>query len=337
LPPDIGTGTRVFDGRWFGDHGIGRFAREIFNRLPGFDLLDCPGRPWDPLDAARTAWRLSATRPRLFFTPGYNAPLPCRCAIALSVHDLNHISAFGQSTALKRAYYNLILRPSIRRAAVVFTVSDYSRIAIAQWARVDPDKIINVSNGVSPSFDSRGDVHDNAGKRYFLAIASAKRHKNLPGMLEAYARSRSSRDVEFLLVGESNPELDSMLSRLKRPPSVRFLGKLSDAGLAAAYRGALAFVFASHYEGFGIPIVESMACGTPVITSRQTAMPETAGDAALLVESECTSEIADALDRVASSDSLRTELQAKGLQRAAQFTWAATADKVSRALRQINV
>src|SRR3954468_21589302 len=91
-----------FDTRWFGDHGIGRFAREVYNRSSGFVAAPLPGLPWRPSDVLTTTRYLRRERPDLFFTPGYNAPLGCPCPFALTVHDLNHIATPGRSTPLKR-------------------------------------------------------------------------------------------------------------------------------------------------------------------------------------------------------------------------------------------
>jgi glycosyltransferase involved in cell wall biosynthesis len=322
----------LFDSRWFGDHGIGRFAREVYSRLAGYGTPSFAGNPWDAADFLRTSWHLRKQRPAFYFTPGYNAPLGRPCPFALTVHDLNHIATPGQSTALKRFYYEAILRPAIQRADVVLTVSEYSRAAIVSWSGVDARNVVNVANGVSPAFRREGPVHQVVGKPYLLGIASPKQHKNQEGLLRGYAASSSRKAIDLLMLGARNEPAERTLTALGVSESVRFLGRLSDADLAAVYRGATGFLFVSHYEGFGLPIVEAMACGTPVITSSVAAMPEVAGGAALLVDPLSVEDIGAAIDRLCDSAELRTDLRDRGLRRAAQFSWDETGRRVCAAL-----
>lgn len=325
----------LFDTRWFGDHGIGRFAREVYSRLTGFCAPSFSGVPWQAADVLTTSWHLHRQPPALYFTPGYNAPLGHPCPFALTVHDLNHIATPGQSTPLKRLYYNAILKPAVHRAAVILTVSEYSREAIVSWSGVDERHVINVSNGVSPAFRRDGPTHRPLGKPYLLAIASAKQHKNQEGLLKGYAASRARRTVDLMLLGNRNEAAERLVADLGIGGSVRFIGRLSDADFASVYRGATAFLLVSHYEGFGLPIIEAMACGAPVITSSVASMPEVAGGAALLVDPGSIEEIGGAIDRLCESTQLRNDLRARGWQRAAQFSWDETGRRVSAALTRV--
>lgn len=323
----------LFDTRWFGDHGIGRFAREVHSRLSGFSAPAFAGLPWDPADAFRISWHLRRQQPTFYFTPGYNAPVGHPCPFALTVHDLNHIATPGQSSPLKRLYYSGILKPAIHRAAVILTVSEYSRRAIVAWSGVDERNVVNVSNGVSPAFRRDGPTHQAPlSKPYLLAIASSKQHKNQEGLLRGYAASRSRRSVDLLMLGARNEAAERTAGALGIRDSVRFTGHLSDADLAAAYRGATGFLLVSHYEGFGLPIVEAMACGAPVITSSVASMPEVAGGAALLVDPASVEDIGAAIDRLCDSTQLRNELREGGWKRAAQFSWDETGRRASAAL-----
>jgi len=322
----------LFDTRWFGEHGIGRFAREVYSRLNGFSAPSFAGFPWQPADTFRTSWHLRRQQPDFYFTPGYNAPFGHPCPFALTVHDLNHIATPGQSTPLKRLYYSRILKPALHKAAVVLTVSEYSREAVVSWSGVDSRNVVNVSNGVSLAFCRDGPTHATLAKPYLLGIASAKQHKNQEGLLRGYAASRSRRTVDLLMLGYRNEAADRALEALGIRDSVRFIGRLSDADLAATYRGATGFLLVSHYEGFGLPIVEAMACGAPVITSSVASMPEVAEGAALLVDPGSVEEIAAGIDRLCDSTHLRNELRERGWKRAAQFSWDETGRRVNAAL-----
>lgn len=323
--------AKFFDTRWFGDHGIGRFAREVYSRLSGYTPVGFRGNPWSPSDVLTMSWRLQIRRPAFFYTPGYNAPIACPCAFALTIHDLNHISAVGQSSPLKRLYYSTVLRPAVRRAAAVLTVSEYSKAAIAEWSGIKADFITNVSNGVSPVFRPGVCVHD-SGRPYLLGICSPKRHKNLDGLLRGYAFSRARKEHELRLVGNPDERNRQLLKSLGIDKSVICLGHLHDEDMATAYRGATGFVFVSHYEGFGLPIVEAMACGTPVITSSATSMPEVAGGAAVLANPADSEDIARAIDHLCDTPELRRQLSVLGLARAAHFSWEKTASNVRNAL-----
>jgi glycosyltransferase involved in cell wall biosynthesis len=323
---------RLFDSRWFGDHGIGRFAREVYSRLVGYRAVPFPGLPWKAIDTLTTSWHLLEQQPSFYFTPGYNAPIQCPCPFALTVHDLNHIATPGQSTVLKRFYYRTILKPAIFRAAVILTVSDYSRTSILDWSGVDPSRVVNVSNGISAAFRRDGSAYHGNEKPYLLAIASQKPHKNQEGLLKSYAHSRCRHAVDLLMVGTCDEATTRLLKGAGVRESVKFLGHQSDADLAALYRGATAFLFVSHYEGFGLPIVEAMACGAPVITSSVAAMPEVAGGAAVLVDPASVEEISAAIDQVCHSSELPGELRERGLLRAALFSWDQTGRRVQAAL-----
>lgn len=322
----------LFDERWIGRHGIGRFASEVFRRLPGYAQAGLHGRPSDAVDPLRLALRLHRQRPLFFYSPGYNAPLSAPCEFAFTVHDLNHVAVADNSSALKRLYYRQILRPAIRRAAVVITVSEFSRMAIRDWADVSTDKVVNVGNGVSAAFYEGGTRYACGGTPYLACIGSLKAHKNFKVLVDAFARSGLGRTTRLVVVGSCSAELCRLVSEAGIADSVTFAGSVDDATLASVYRGALAFIFPSLYEGFGIPVLEAMACGTPVLTSRVASLPEVAGGAAMLVDPLDVDELAAGMVRLAFDDGLRAAMSATGRGRAAEFSWEATARAVDRAL-----
>jgi glycosyltransferase involved in cell wall biosynthesis len=275
---------------------------------------------------------LRQKRPRFFYSPGYNAPLSAPCEFAFTVHDLNHVVVRDNSSALKRLYYRAILRPAIRRAAVVLTVSGFSRAAICEWAGVSAEKVVNVGNGVSAAFKVSGARYAQDGRPYLACIGSLKAHKNLQRLLDAFACSGLVHAVRLLVVGPVSAGLQRMVKEAGVSDSVQFLGRVDDETLASVYRGALAFLFPSLYEGFGIPVIEAMACGTPVLTSRVASLPEVAGGAAMLVDPLDVEELAAAMSKLVSDDRLRAVMSADGRRRAAEYTWEATAQAVDRAL-----
>jgi glycosyltransferase involved in cell wall biosynthesis len=322
----------LYDARWIGKCGIGRFAAELQRALPAMTLFQARRRPWHPLDPALLSAVLWRRRPRLFFSPGYNSPLGWPYPFVFALHDLNHLCVQDNSNAAKRAYYKYIIRPACHRAAFVLTVSEYSKHEILAWAKVKQEKVINVGNGVGLPFTPVGRKHD-PGYPYLLYVGSRKPHKNLPRLLKAYSISGIRRDVRLVLSGYPDQQILGEIERLGLSGDVVFATSPDDADLADVYRGALAFVFPSLYEGFGLPPLEAMACGVPVLAANVCSMPEVVGDAGLLVDPHRIDGIADGIRRLVQDLTLRDELRQKGLLRAQLFSWEETAGRTWQALQ----
>jgi glycosyltransferase involved in cell wall biosynthesis len=326
----------LYDARWIGNHGIGRFARQLQELLPGFLSMSlvsfqAPRRPSHALDPFLLGMALRKANPNLFFSPGYNPPVGWPGAFVFTVHDLNHLCVDADSNALKRAYYRYVIKPACHAAKFVLTVSEYSRGEISTWAKISEEKIINVGNGVGPPFAPMGRKY-NPGYEYLLYVGSRKPHKNLSRLLQAYAISGASRDARLLLSGKPDKNISLEINRLGLNGKVAFADVSSDDRLSETYRGALAFLFPSLYEGFGLPPLEAMACGVPVLTSNVCSLPEVAGDAALLVTPFDVEEIAEGIRRLVWDSTLRAQLREKGLRRAKVFSWEETAHKTSKVL-----
>lgn len=321
----------LYDARWIGNHGIGRFARELRKMLPGLVSFRAKRCPWHPLDPLLLGLRLKSANPKLFFSPGYNSPVGWSGSFVFTLHDLHHLCVPDNSNPLKRAYYRHIIRPACHAADFVLTVSEYSRREIAEWSKVSEERIVNVSNGVGPPFIPVGRRYE-PGYPYLLYVGSRKPHKNIPRLLRAYAISGVRDDVHLLLSGEPDKQTSLEISRLALDGYIHFADLSSDVSLAEAYRGAEAFLFPSLYEGFGLPPLEAMACGVPVLTSNVCSLPEVVGDAALLVAPLEVEEIAEGVRRLVRDTGLRGQLREKGLQRAKQFCWESTARITSQVL-----
>ena len=321
----------LYDARWIGNHGIGRFADELGRRLSGFTSFQRARRPWHPFDPILLGWELWGRNADLFFSPGYNSPMDWPGKFIFTLHDLNHLSVRDNSSALKRAYYRYVIKPACRKATFVLTVSEYSRHEIAKWANVSEEKIINVGNGVGPPFSARGRKYD-PGFPYLLYVGSRKPHKNLPRLLQAYALSGIASELPLVMSGMQDQKTLAEIRRLELTRHVIFLPLDSTEQLAEAYRGATAFLFPSLYEGFGLPPLEAMASGVPVLTSNVCSLPEVVGEAAILVDPVEVESIAQGMRQIATDSGLREQLSAKGLRRSQQFSWEETASRVGRVL-----
>lgn len=325
----------IFDSRWLGQHGIGRFARELHERLAVRNLV-ASGRPMSPADTFLLSVASHKYKKRdWLLSPGYNAPIVSKVPYIFSIHDLNHIDRPDNSSPLKRLYYNVILKRLCKRARAILTVSEFSKDRIAQWSGVNPSRIFNVGNGVSENFSPTGRRHEVEGG-YLLCVSNRRGHKNETGMVQAFARANLPENTRLLFTGEASPTLLELANSLGISNRIVFAGKVSEDDLASLYRGALCLVFPSFYEGFGLPIIEAFASGTPVITSNVTSMPEIAGNAALLVDPNNVGEIAAAIEKLYDSAELRAELVQRGFKRVANFTWDAVADRVKAAVKAVD-
>jgi glycosyltransferase involved in cell wall biosynthesis len=322
----------LFDARWIGNHGIGRFAGEVKSLLPNLVEFQRERRPWHPMDPVLLGMELWQMRPKLFFSPGYNSPIGWPKPFVFTLHDLNHLCVQDNSNALKRAYYKYVIRPACHRAAFVLTVSEYSKREITAWAKIKEEKIINVGNGVGLPFATTGRKHE-PGYPYLLYVGSRKPHKNLPRLLEAYSRSGVRRDVRLVLSGNPDQQMSGEINRLGLSGNVVFLKLDTERDLSDVYRGALAFVFPSLYEGFGLPPLEAMACGIPVLTSNLCSLPEVVGDAGLLVDPLDVEAIAEGIRGLVQDSHLRAELRQNGLLRAKEYSWEKTACRIREVLQ----
>ncbi len=322
----------LYDARWVGNHGIGRFAGQLQKLLPNLIPFQAGRRPWHPLDTALLGAMLWHRRPALFFSPGCNPPIGWPYPFVFTLHDLHHLCVPEDSTVAKRAYYNYVIRPACHRAAFVLTVSEYSKNEIREWAGISDERIINVGNGVGLPFSPDGPKYD-PGFPYLLYVGSRKPHKNLPRLLDAFAISGVHKDIRLVLSGDRDPELSAKLHRLRLKNQVVFVDLASDDLLADVYRGALGFLFPSLYEGFGLPPVEAMACGVPVLTSKVCSLPEVVGDGALLVDPNDVESIADGIRRLVNDHEFRAELRRKALLRVQQLSWHETARKTLQVLQ----
>jgi O-antigen biosynthesis alpha-1,2-mannosyltransferase len=315
------------DQRWIGNHGIGRFAREV---LAGFEYAPIPlaTHPAAPVDAWRLTRALRKASPKdFFFSPGYNTPLYCACRFVFTIHDLSHVYCPENTSPVIQLYYATIMKRACRRASKIFTVSEFTRSQIVEWSGVNKEKVFNVGCGVDPAYRPEGDVYG-VPYPYLLCVSNRKRHKNEFRMVEAFGRANIDKKIHLVFTGEPSKELSAFIASQGLTNRVNFVGIVPEERLPALYRGTIALIFASLYEGFGLPLLEAMACGAPVVTSNVTAMPEVAGGSAMVVDPKSIDQISKAMSQVVTDSSLRRQLRQKGLVRAVEFSWTATVGRV---------
>ncbi len=313
--------------------GVGLYSREILWGLaaahPETDFDFCY-RPHRYLRAGRESLPPNARR-RLLAEPlgprgaslfhGLNQRLPripMRRAVA-TFHDL-FVMTGEYSTAEFRARFTEQARDAAARADALITVSAFTREQVIKLLGADPARVHVVHHGIRKL---EGNVAPSAGrKKIVLNVGAIQKRKNIPRLVEAFEGLPD--EWQLVLAGSSGYGAPEIMARIERSPAqarIRVTGYVSPAELGALYRQASIFAFPSLDEGFGMPVLEAMAAGVPVITSSRSALPEVAGDAALLVDPEDTDALRQALRRLAEDVELRGELVRLGTERTQNFTW----------------
>jgi glycosyltransferase involved in cell wall biosynthesis len=245
-------------------------------------------------------------------------------------------------------YARTSIAMAARRAERILTVSESSKRDILRFVKTQPDKIDVIYNayderfGIEPLEEDvvrvreRYQLHD----EFVLYAGNVKPHKNLARLIEAFhaVRRRNLEHLKLVLIGDEISKYAALRRAVHQHQLhqyVRFLGYLPEETLAVMYRLAGVFVFPSLYEGFGLPPLEAMASGTPVVTSNVSSLPEVAGDAAVLVDPYDPEAIADGIEKVLTDEGLRHDLRRRGLARARQFSWEHSVRRVHEIYRQV--
>ncbi|HWW93480.1 MAG TPA: glycosyltransferase family 1 protein, partial [Vicinamibacteria bacterium] len=273
----------------------------------------------------------------LLHSPHYVRPVLCTIPSVVTIHDCIHL-LFPEylPSRMSWRYAHFMMGNAIRRSALVFTVSEASRRDILRfypWA--DPERVLVVPNAIDAAMleDPGPEEMERVKERYqirgrfVLFAGNIKPHKNLERLIAAFGRVKQRPghdDLKLFIIGDEVTRYGSLRRSVEGAgvrQDVRFFGFVPDRTLAALYRLASAFAFPSLYEGFGLPPLEAMACGTPVVTSRISSLPEVVGDAALLVDPYSVDEIALGIERILGDDALRAVLVERGRARVRDFSW----------------
>lgn len=311
------------DTRWSGVHGIGRYASEVLPRLSvEWSALDVGGKPSDPQDFLRVRRTPGG---ETIYSPGYNGFL-ARSPQVVTVHDLIHLHPTTNRRAVYLAHYSTVLRPIIRRNRLVLTVSETSKRAIEEWVDDDRVTVVNAGNGLSEAFHPGESPATEDSAPYFLYVGNLRAHKNVDVVFRALARVP---DAKLIVIMNDRESAERRAAELGVADRVEVRSGLTDLELADLYRGAVATVFPSLVEGFGLPAVESIACGTPVIF----------WEGCESIAEICSGQglpVGDAHDDLAWAEALRTALADRphATAPAASYSWDRTAAIVSNVLRE---
>ena len=365
----------AIDARKLHDYGIGTYVRNLLRQLSRLDgdneyIAIC--RPDDVtlvkglgenfLAVAETAppysireqiklpLDLRRARADLFHAPHYVLPPLTPCRSVVTIHDVIHLR-FPEYLPNRAAhtYARAMMWLAIRRADRVLTVSEASKRDILRYFNVSSGKVEVIPNaiddrfGMAPSDEEVAQVRERYQLHapFLLYAGNIKPHKNIERLIEAFGqlRRRGFDKVKLLIIGDQVTKYAALrhaVHRCKLHTHVRFFGFVPDRMLAVLYRLADAFVFPSLYEGFGLPPLEAMASGTPVVTSNVSSLPEVVGDAALLVDPYDVMAIADALERVLTDEALRHDLVTRGLARAKEFSWERSVRRIREVYQEVS-
>lgn len=245
-------------------------------------------------------------------------------------HDITYVRHPESYTRAFRTLYRTMTPIMLSRIKTLLTVSNFSKGEISQFYGYPEKKILVVPNAVSDAFQPGPSVKD--GQEYLLAVSSPSAHKNFNRMIQAFLMLRNHDDLQLHIVGAASEIFaDESLQRLaSRDSRIRFLGRLSDSELIAQYQGAVAFVFPSLYEGFGIPPLEAQACGCPVLAANAASIPEVLQASALYFDPLDVGHIASAMERILTDGPLRQSLRRRGLSNVTRFSWDESARRVSQ-------
>ena len=303
-----------------------------------------------PLDiyhpAEQPALALAAARDRLdlFYSPYFPAPLLAPCPVVTTVHDLifDRVPEYGRGKWV-RFYYRPMMRLAARKARRVIAVSAATAADLREIYRVPEHKIAVVPEAAGAQFRPVEDPAELARvrelyqlpARFALAVGVHRPHKNLATLIEAFGLVRDRFPHDLVLVGEAHARYDdpvpAAIDRLGLSDRVRQAGHVADADLPAIYTLADLFVQPSLIEGFGLPVLEAMSCGAPVVASNTSSLPEVVGDAGLLADPRDPASLGAALASVLADADSRERLRAAGLARAAEFSW----DRAALATRAV--
>jgi glycosyltransferase involved in cell wall biosynthesis len=367
-------GRVAIDARKLRDFGIGTYIRNVLVELhrldeatpyvvlgrardvdrlralaPRFRVVVEEAEPYSIGEQVRIPWRLRREGIALVHEPHYVLPPLTPCRSVVTIHDCIHLM-FPQylPSRLAHVYARASMWTATRQASRILTVSEASRRDILRFFAIPADKVQVIYNAIDERFLTPPDeaTTERVRQRYqldhpfVLYVGNIRPHKNIERTIDAFGRARADGPdgLKLVIIGDEvskYPSLRQMVHRHKLDKHVRFLGFQPQETLASFYRLAGAFVFPSLYEGFGLPPLEAMACGTPVITSNVSSLPEVAGDAALLVDPYDVEALAKAMVRIFTDRPLRETLVGRGLARARQFSWAESVARIQSVYMQV--
>jgi len=365
----------VIDARKYRDFGIGTYIRNLVRQLaridaaseyvllcqpqdqaelcgvgPNFRAVVETAPPYSVSEQVRIPMAVRREHADLFHAPHYVLPPLINCRSVVTIHDTIHLM-FPQYLPgrLAHGYARASLWIAARRSNRILTVSETSKSDILRRFRVPADKVIVVYNAIDERLSQAPpeDAFERVRIRYQLRdpfalyVGNIKPHKNLERLIDAFDRLRHQPgfdSLKLVIIGDEITKYQGLrraVHRHKLHKHVRFFGFVPVGTLSVLYRLASVFVFPSLYEGFGLPPLEAMACGTPVVTSNVSSLPEVVGNAAILVDPYDPDSIAEGMRQALSDSDLRAELIARGLAKVREYSWELSVARIREVYEEV--
>lgn len=340
VSPDLMLTAFVPDGTLLGEAGLTTYSTRWNTRKPVQRIL------WEQLALPALAQRKKLD---LLHATVNVMPIAVTCPMVVTVHDLSFLRYPDSFPPVQRTYLRTQVRRSVLRAARVIAVSEATRQDLIKLFEVPANRVDVVYNGIDAAFHPAPDDQvalfrrqKGLPDRFVLHVGTLEPRKNLVRLVHAFDLVRRQTDhwpdLRLVLVGGKGwyyEEIFEAVQRLQLERNVLFTGFVADDELPWWYRAASVFAYPSLLEGFGLPVAEAMACGTPTVTSSLSSLPEIAGDGALLVDPTSEEELAAALHRVLTNPNLARDLRERGLRQAARFSWSHTASETAEVYRRV--
>ncbi len=290
----------------------------------------------------RLSWEMLVNPPDILFVPAHSVPLIHRGRTIVTIHDLGFLHNSEIYHPLARIYHQFSAWWSVRKAKKIITISEYSKKDIIKIYDIPETKIVSIPLGINKKnfypIDDRNQIDKvkkkfNITKKYFFYIGRLEKKKNIPFLLKTWLEfERKFIDYELVLAGHKSFGSDEIDILIDRANNVKILGYVDVEYIPGLMSGAEAFIFPSLFEGFGLPLLEAMACGCPVISSNSTSLPEVGSDAALYFNPDDPGGLLELMENVITDKELKQMLVAKGLARASKYSWQQTAYQIRKTL-----
>lgn len=278
----------------------------------------------------------------IFHSPSFSGSPLIKIPMVMTIHDLNHIRYPQFYTPLHKYYYEFVVKPSAKKSKHLLTVSNFAKGELLDWLGCPSDKVTVTYNGVEECFKpiNNSNILQSVKEKYdlpenfFLYVGNKKPHKNVATIIKSISHVKN--DLVFVLNGKEDEDLKQVIDECGVRDKVKFIGYIADEDLPVLYSLANSFVFPSLYEGFGLPILEAMACGCPVVTSNTTSLKEIAKDKALTVDPLDYKLIAENIDVLFEDSSIREKLIKDALEYSKEYKWQETFDLTLAVYKELN-
>lgn len=299
-----------------------------------------PSKMWTQLGLPL---RLLFQKIDVFYTPSHYAPRFAKVPVAITIHDLSYL--FFPDLFDKKDLYQLEnwTRYSVNLAKLIISVSASTRNDIIKEYKANPEKVVVTYEGMKPETVSKNfsmeDLKNKYGLKndFVLFVGTLQPRKNIIKLIEAFSKLKNKK-IDLVIIGKKGWQYEPILEAPREfgiEDRVKFLDFVPDEDLASFYKNAKVYCLPSLYEGFGLPVLEAMNYGCPVVTSNTSSLPEVGGDAAIYINPEDTDDIANKLDKVLIDDKLRLEMIRKGKEQVKKFSWEKTAKETLSALERL--